>query len=566
MSDLFKWPSPSNQAEGWPPLDYSEHGLPDGVSFEGEFPGGTRKGKTSLSGPPFFRGSLAADTGGMLDYSEKGLPDSDMTYDQFSVPWSQETARKSGKKSRTAPSKVPLPPKIPDIEAGMGRSQDKKDRVALADYAKKASLWPVYKNILHRYNGRYWEPLDKLSGIRAVKEIFLGHDSIAGVLNERDYKEIYESLLTDPILYTSEPPTCPTDKLNCSDGILDLSVTPPQKLPHTPEFYFQSVLNLSCDDILDPPTYGYRFESFVEQAGNGDPNVRQQLLELTAIALTGLQLKHFFVLLGPSDSGKSQWGRFLLELLGRENIGTVRSIDDFGDKWTVGSLAGKRLALCMDLPNQPLSKAAIGILKQFCGSDAVKAELKYANSFVYYEKPLLLLAGNHPIRVPNTDKEEAFLNRMVIIPFSAPPYGREKIQDFYQLLLDEAPYIVHEAIDAYQALVTQNYELTRSEIPQEYQTQEGHSLYGRMTDFVARNLVMEQGAEITTSTLYEVFCTEYVQEDIATTVFSKVLSQVLRQMIPAAISVKRVSGTDLRGYKNLAFTSDLNSQTPWHDA
>lgn len=541
------------------PLDYSEQGFSDGESVTGEFLASKFR-KASLPKPPSFvpktlLGAKASED--FLDFSEKGLPDSDMTYDQVPFPWLEKAGQKSAKKQKKPKhlrEKKLLP--MPDISSGMGQSQVKKELSSLTDYVKSNQEWIVHEAALYRYNQGAWEKLDKPAGIRAIKEIFLGYKDVVAVLSERDYREIYERLLTDPVLFHPEALDYPDYLLNCLDGVLDLSKDPPEKIPHDPEYGFQSVLNLCCDEILAPPMAGDNFESFAMKAGNGDPEVRRQLLELTALALTGCQLKHFFVLLGPSDSGKSQWGRFLLELLGKDNVGTVRDIDDFGDKWTVGSLAGKQLGLCMDLPNRPLSKAAIGILKQFCGADAVKAELKYANSFTYYHKPLMLLAGNHPIQVPQAEREEAFLNRMVIIPFATSVQGAEKVQDFYQVLLEEAPYIVHEAIVAYQDLIARNYELTRVAVPKEYQPQEGNSLYGSISDFVAQYLMEESDAEITTNEIYDTYCA-CVDDDVSKPVFAKVLSQVLSRVIPEATPVKRVDGTDLRGYKNLAFVSEL---------
>jgi len=135
---------------------------------------------------------------------------------------------------------------------------------------------------------------------------------------------------------------------------------------------------------------GSYFEMFVDQISAGNPDVRRQLLEMLAIAMTGTQLKYFYVMLGPSNSGKSQWGRFVQELLGRENVESVQSIADLGGRLTTGSLCGKLLASCLDLPNGTLPQNAIGVLKTFCGDDSVKGEVKYKQSFTYYRKPLLM--------------------------------------------------------------------------------------------------------------------------------------------------------------------------------
>lgn len=535
---------------------YKERELPESISYEDNsrfFPF-CASDTASPSKTRLLTGSFSpGDMDSLSPYAEVGFPDSIAACDQFLMPQSKRNVSK-GRGDESLPQGAEAKAKPPDISDGVGRSQSKKDLAHLESYIKAQREWSVHGESIYRYDGKRWRKLSKSDTIRAIKEIFLRHTDLREALSERDYQELYNRLLTDPLLYQEERFISPVDKLNCEDGILDLSRWPPRKAPHDPEDGFLSVLPLTCGDILDPPMDGYYFESFAASISGGDPNVRQQLLELTAVALTGRQVKHFYVMLGPSNSGKSQFGRFLLELLGAENVMSVRDMNDFGDRWTVGSLADKRLGLCMDLPDAPLSKAAIGILKQFCGADAVKAEQKYANSFTYYEKPLLLLGGNHAIRIPNADHEEAFLNRMIIIPFSSAVSSENRIPDFYLKLLEEAPYIVHEAISAYQNLASRNYELTRAEVPQMYQAQEGCSLYGSICDFVKQNLTIEQGAEITTAAIYEAFCVEGTHANTSRTAFSKTLSRALGQLIPAALPVKRVNGAEMRGYKNIAFT------------
>lgn len=497
-----------------------------------------------------FDDFLPGDPSSIEKYAEHKMSLEGRTYQQ--LPCMSRAKQKRASKSTEPQAQMSGPHTAPpDLSEGIGRNQSKKDFARLESYIKEKQVWMAQGETLYHYDGTQWKAVDKLNTIRAIKEIFLQHQEILESLNERDYQELYSRLLTDPLLYREECLTSPVDRINCKDGTIDLSYFPPRKFPHDPEDCFTSSLPLTCEEILDPPMDGCYFESFISSVSDEDPAVRRQLLELIAIALTGLQVKHFYVMLGPSDSGKSQVGRFLLELLGSDNVATVRDMNDFGDKWTPGSLAGKRLGLCMDLPDAPLSKAAVGIIKQLCGADAVKGEQKYEKSFTYREKPLLLLGGNHAIRVPNADREEAFLNRMIIIPFTRAVPRENRVLDFYKKLLDEAPYIVHEAILAYQDLVDRNYELTRAEVPQVYSPQESNASYSTIYDFVERCLASEEGAEIKTSDIYDRFCTEDISAGISAVAFCKLLPQALKRMFPEAVPVKRVQGTEARGYKNI---------------
>ena len=79
-------------------------------------------------------------------------------------------------------------------------------------------------------------------------------------------------------------------------------------------------------------------------------------------------------------------------------------------------------------------------LKQFVGDDPIKVEQKYKDSRTIYQKPLLLFAGNHPIRISNITQEQALFNRMVVIPFQNPVAPAQMRQQLYKSLLEEAPY------------------------------------------------------------------------------------------------------------------------------
>ncbi len=390
---------------------------------------------------------------------------------------------------------------------------------------------------------------DAISEIRNICSIY---PDIAGAVVDSDYKKIYLELLHDPELKVKEKLSSPPQIVNFFDGEIDFTSNPMCIQRSNPVHYFMSSINVSCQDVLDPPMAGETFERFIRYASGGDETIRTQILELLAIAMTGDQLKHFYVIYGPSNSGKSQWGRFMRELLGQNQVEAVRGAHDLGDRWTPGSLAGKKLALCSDLPNKVLPSNAIGMIKQFCGDDPIKGEEKYANSFTYDQKALLLFIGNFPIRLPHAEQDEAFWNRMIVIPFMNPVQEENMELNLYQKLLDEAPYIIHEAIIAYQALAERNYVLTRSEIPMEFRQ---NGIYGIDTvrDFVRANLEERIDNGVSTRELYEAFCSQSGQ-GMALTTFSRALAAAIQELFPHAVQVKRVNASGDRGYKNLGFS------------
>ena len=451
------------------------------------------------------------------------------------------------------PSKKKASP--PNIADGLGKRQEARDLVALEDFLISQADWMLYDDCLCLYQGSCWvEFKDKEKAIREIRRLLDCHGEIRETLTASDYRKIYNGLLSNPKLKVSENLDTPAYTINCLDGTLNLLTL--ESHAHRPEDYFFYCFDLSVQDVLEPPMHGTYFETYVSQISNNNPGVRQQLLEVLAIAMTGTQLKYFFAMLGPSNSGKSQFPRFMHELLGHQNVGTIRAVGDFDDRFTTSSLYGKLLVTCGDLPNGVLPEGAIGILKQFCGDDAVKGEYKYGKSFTFYKTPLVLLSGNHPIKVRHADHEDALLNRLVIIPFADPGISAaEKIENLYQRFLFEAPYIVHEAAIAFQDLANRNWIPTRVPVPAEYAFQEGDPGLLGIQDFIENCISPKSEAETSTADLFEAYCaftSECGCHQMNATSFSRSFSSVIKQLIPDASPIKRVQGKDTRGYVNIA--------------
>lgn len=439
----------------------------------------------------------------------------------------------------------------PDVSIGLGNRKIPRDIVLIAEFLKEHFQLLVKDGDLFMFTGRCWKRFKKDAALPQILGA-LRKAKLKAPLWRPDLQAILNLLLIDPDLQFEGRFEHPTDSLNLRDGTLNILTG--EFYPHTPEDLFTFFVNVSYQDILNASGQNSRFEMFADRAGNGYPEIRQQLLELTAQAVLDCGLKNFYVLLGPSHSGKTQFGRFLMELVGEEDTECVRDAADFVDRWTVGSLVEKRLATCLDLPKSPLPERAVGILKQFVGDDPVKAEEKYHAPSTAYRKPLLLFAGNHPILLPHMDQETAFLNRMIVIPFSNPCPESEMEVHLYKLLLDEAPYILQQAIEAFREMASRNYQPTRVPIPDEFQTEPGNEAAKEVHDFVRLCCVMEQDSEIETCVLWKSYL-DYAKSNGAPSlnqiVFARTLNRVLATHFPQVKALKRVGKSEARGYRGL---------------
>lgn len=439
----------------------------------------------------------------------------------------------------------------PDISAGLGRRAAQIERRKICEYLLKQYRFKVHKETLFVFDGLCWRKLNG-NDANVFVDSQLKKQDLSYCLGTADIQEIVKQLLLASEIQHPKEFQSPENCINFTDGTLNLETG--QFYVHDPADEFTFFINCTYEEVCDCQQSGEVFERFADCVSGGDPFVRQQLLELTAIVLSGVRLKYFYVMLGPSHTGKSQFGRFLEELIGRENVESVRDIKDFSSRFTTGEIAGKRLVTCLDLPNTPIPPLALGKIKELVGDDSIKGEVKYQRGFTYTQKPLLLFAGNYPIRLPSTENDIAFLNRMVTIPFYNPCEEENMVHHLYRELLSESPYIIREAITAFRELAMRNYRVTRADVPSEYQVKARYDYIRDICEFILTNCRAEAHSEVETKALWEAYVrfvdgkageiTSYIN-------FSRSLEGAFFNAQIHATQVKRVYGTGDRGYKGV---------------
>lgn len=438
-------------------------------------------------------------------------------------------------------------PLVPDISAGLGHRQEKYEMKQLELFAIEQLELRVYNGDLCEFRPPCWTRLDSRACTIRLKELFRQH-SLDTHLGTSDYRELYHALCTNPALQGGEYPEPPLHCLNLRDATYDIGRD--AFYPHNPGDGFFHALELTSDELISPGD-GSVFEAFISSVSGGAPDVRQQVLELIALACTGYQVKSFFVLVGPSGTGKSQFGRFLVELLGHENATAIGGVHELGSRFALAGMEDKQLAVCMDLPDTPLPAAAIGTLKTAVGDDVKRVEAKYQNPKTIRRGPLWLFASNHPLRLPNISQEEAFLKRMILIPFlHAVPPDRQ-IPQLYKKLLDETPYILAQSIQAYRQLMGRSFILTRSDIPPEYYPGEGREEVAAVKAFVEQCCVADADCEITTEELFRTFSLISAPgAPINKVAFSRTIARLFAAW-DGVSEVKRAAGTNQRGYRGI---------------
>ncbi len=448
--------------------------------------------------------------------------------------------------------KLLSPPKIekstvaPTI-ANIEKNESKREMVNLQRFIINCHRFMLFKGSVYWYSSGYWQLLSSDDCKILIRETLEMHE-LANALTSGDYSEIYKLLTLCPEIKQDEELEPPEHSINFLDGTFNIERM--EFYEHAPEDFFFDCIKLRYRDV-ENAEYGFSFENFVRVAGNGDPDVRRQLLELTAIALTGTQAKCFYVIQGPSHSGKTQFGRFLSELIGREHTASIAGLHEFQNQFTSGAIGDKKLATCLDLPDIAIPQIAISNIKGMTGDDAWKTERKNKDSKTVYKTPLLLCASNYPVHIPAG--EEALKNRLITIPFYNAVSLENQTQQFFKVLLSESAYIVREAIYAYRELLDRNFVLTQAELPEEYLPTDPRRDFRAVKQFIDENAEQCENHEMATDEIYVCYC-EYAKAEslphIEKLAFSKLLKEVL-SFVEGIVPIKRTNGTDMRGYRGI---------------
>lgn len=448
---------------------------------------------------------------------------------------------------------VQPPPQLsPESRVTLQNAPNTKVFRELINLLCQSGTFAVIGNYLCEYNGIFWERLTPNKAITAIRRWISQHLDNGILLSIRQLRELLDMLITDPGLIW-DPRGFQNRKLlvNCNDGIYDVMTG--EILPSSPAYGFFSFVNVSVHDI---GTGSHRyFDLFSQSAFDDSPGQVRLALELLGILIANVNLKKFFVFFGASHTGKTQFGVFLQKLIGEQFAVSLTSIDDLGGTWTTGSMMEKRLCTCLDIPDQFLSQRVVSIVKQLVGDDPIRGERKYKDAVTFFPETVLVFATNHPLKVPNVTEQQAFLNRMVVMPFDNPIPEDKQIPQLFEHLLDEIPYIVGQAIQAVKDLADRNFVLTEV-VPatdavyclQEAARNEDTFAVAR---FIRECCTFSESAEEATNDLYLDFI-EFCHTQSLHACSKIDLPRKILELFPDLTSSKRVHGEERRGIRGLA--------------
>lgn len=360
---------------------------------------------------------------------------------------------------------------------------------------------------LYRYRGSMFEfkrekgYYEKLTS----NELLVLIDTIAGndireANKAKAYAEIEKFLRYDYRLEVNENNVMPPNYWVFKNGILDVfsggfSV-------NDGRFFVESAILCQYYQGAVCPV----FDTFLEAVSGNDDQFIEFLWQFIGYILSPDNCaKVFFAFVGPKDTGKSLFANILTKFFPDTAI-SLLGANDFSGRFDVAEIKGKRLNLCMDLPDNPLSTGAVGKIKTLTGGDTVRSDVKFKDSVSFRNTAKILFGSNSLLRTEIPDL--AFNDRLITIPFRNPIPKEKQDKGLEEKITQELSGIATRAIQAYLRLRNNNFIFPEVELPEDF---------GKVFDydkvvmsFVGEMCVFERSAKTSTEQLYKMF-TEFCQ-------------------------------------------------------
>lgn len=408
--------------------------------------------------------------------------------------------------------------------------------------------------IVYRYTGSHYERLSDNQLRTLIREKLREELNVSGKAAQID--SVKKAIVAEPAIVQEELNGFCTG-LCLQNGVLDVSSL--QLYSHDPQFYFTWKMPVNWYGPQPCPV----FDQFLATVTGGDPVLTQRFWETIGYILVpnDNRAKRFILMSGLGNTGKSVLGNLLRSFFTRDCVSSV-DIFKMGDRFALGTLVHALINISMDLSDSAMNEQAVSIIKQITGGDLVQVEEKYITPYFSCIKCKLIYGTNHKLRTNSWD--QAFLNRILLLPFQYPIPAAQQDRHLTEKLMAERSGILYKAIMAYRTLVSHGYIFTGDDIycfANAHQPAEETVSQTDTLEQFARECCVEAVDEfIPTDTLFQCytnFCQNLNQGSFGNSqVFSAKFKGMIQQLIPAVeLKKQRFNGVLCNGYKGISLRS-----------
>lgn len=393
---------------------------------------------------------------------------------------------------------------------------------------------------LYAYRHLRYEKLSRTDALRLITEVC--REEVEAVGEPVYTQRIYDSLLQKPEIARRELHS-DVRFVPFLNGLYHMEEGTLQR--HIPVVVTTYVLQ--CAYVPSGATP--HFDRFLWTITQGDSALTQRIWQMLGVIFCpDRAAKVFFVLQGPSDTGKSLFTRFVEEFFTADMVSRL-NLHDLKQNFAPGDLEGKRLCISSDASSEALDPVATSLIKQATGGDVISADVKYKARIQFRCEAVFVLVTNHAVRTK--DPDDAFFRRAVAIPFRYAVSRSEQISPEVLLkrLRQEMDVIASRAVETYRQLVQNRYLfagdflLNDPAVVQNPRSSAGTSVNQLVYQFVLEELKADPEGLLLTEDCYDAFRELAGGDGITQAVFSALFYSIVEEVYGGKKLRKRCPGT-----------------------
>ena len=342
-----------------------------------------------------------------------------------------------------------LPSYTVNIPQYGGNGPQRITAAALKNKVLASACLVVCDGVIYCYDGKCYQALSE----SRIKQLIL-----AICENELNEKGRFELVLGAMNFILSEP------KIQLAENILNrrivtflngnLDIETGEFIRHSSGVFTTHTLQCNYiphNELAETPV----FNALLHRISGGDLGIEQRIWEMFGYCLVpDTRAKKGFALQGRKHSGKTLLCDFLATFFPSHVVSALPA-HDFSAHFSLSELEGKALCISGDMSAEPLNNRTVGNIKQLSGNDLISAAKKYKDNRQFRYGGKLILVSNHQILIQRYD--DAFLDRLVAIPFPYTVPPEEQDGNLLERLKPEKDLIASKAIAAYWQLRSRAY-------------------------------------------------------------------------------------------------------------
>ena len=347
-------------------------------------------------------------------------------------------------------------PQKPDKSSNQENSRKDKLTLSSLEHELISKIRLIrHEEGIYYFNGRTYVAIRNDAELLELFRLEID-DNAYGVSSTKIFQDLFQFMKTSkklvPLNYEKRLKKS-RNLVVLKNGVVDLTTC--RLMDFNPEYL--TFYELDANWTEKKPRY---FEKFLQSASGEDEEIMTRTKEVMGYLLSGSnEGKVFFVIGTAPNSGKSTLAQFLKKVIDPQFIAATAP-GNLGERFALGTNRSVILNIALDVPSGKLNSKAVSMLKSITGNDAITIEQKYMRPETIVSNTRFLFGTNYPIQISSDEGEDAFWDRMCIIPFEISVSESDKDPDLLDHLIKEKDAIVSECLRAVQKVIYHKYQFS----------------------------------------------------------------------------------------------------------